>query len=514
MEPALVDRINDVRAAHGLRRLRVSSLLTNAATRHANSMGAVGYFKSALHTPSSSVAWTPYGTWIDWYWPGAGYTSGAAGENRTWGAPDLSARAAVKRWMNSAPNRANLLTASWRRVGVAAVRVSDPLGYFGGRERVTIVVAEFGRRSDLADPVATSSPEDNLVREDMAFILYSSALFGYQTNLDKYGTCNIATAYAFNIQDLPCRPKTAYSAATHAPDAAWVWWFDLAHARANGYLLHNPDGTEQRCGTQYAPDVGDPAYQQYWISAARSYLAQYPWMTGLFVDGQHRSPGCGDGGYDYLLEYPTQQAWDDAQIEWASVVSQAMRAAGYHMTTNAEGWCPNCGDRFASFRYWWPRLAPNYDALNIEHFVTHPASGRLASTGTAWDQQWNEKQSLVAFTQSLGVDFYGIDHWPNTDSQGKSYTRVSFLLDWDGSGGGHYQTTCSYACATNNWVEGEPSTDVGLPVSPKVRIGVGWQREFTKATVLINPDPAVSQSFSVGGSTVTVAPVTARIIGK
>src|ERR687892_53234 len=92
MEPTLVDRINDVRAAHGLRRLRVSSLLTSAATRHANSMGKVGYFKDELYTPSHSVMWTPYGTWIHWYWPGAGYTSGAAGENRAWGAPDLSAR--------------------------------------------------------------------------------------------------------------------------------------------------------------------------------------------------------------------------------------------------------------------------------------------------------------------------------------------------------------------------------------------------------------------------------------
>jgi uncharacterized protein YkwD len=158
MEPTLVDRINDVRAAHGLRRLRVSSLLTNAATRHANSMGAVGYFKDALYTPSHSVMWTSYGTWIDWYWPGAGYTSGAASENRTWGAPDLSARAAVKRWMNRARNRANLLTATWRRVGVAAVRVSNPLGYYGASDEVTIVVAEFGRRSDLRDPVAPPPP--------------------------------------------------------------------------------------------------------------------------------------------------------------------------------------------------------------------------------------------------------------------------------------------------------------------------------------------------------------------
>ena len=147
MEPAVVERINDIRATHGLRRLTTASALSRAAVKHAKSMGSVGYFKHELYTPSRSVTWTPYGTWIRWYWPGTGYTSWAAGENLVWAAPDLSARDAVKRWMDSAPHRANILTAAWRRVGVAAVHVSDPLGYYGSWSDVTIVVAEFGRRS-------------------------------------------------------------------------------------------------------------------------------------------------------------------------------------------------------------------------------------------------------------------------------------------------------------------------------------------------------------------------------
>jgi uncharacterized protein YkwD len=147
MEPGVVERINDIRAAHGLRRLTEASALNNAAMRHANSMGKAGYFKHELYTPSRSVRWTPYGTWIRWYWPGSGYTSWAAGENLVWGAPDLSPRQAVTRWMNSPPHRANILTPGWRRIGIAAVHVSDPLGYFGSWDDVTIVVAEFGRRS-------------------------------------------------------------------------------------------------------------------------------------------------------------------------------------------------------------------------------------------------------------------------------------------------------------------------------------------------------------------------------
>jgi uncharacterized protein YkwD len=147
MEPGLVERINNIRAAHGLRRLSVAGDLSRAAAKHANSLGSKGYFKHELYTPSRTTTWTPYGTWIRWYWPGPGYTSWAAGENLAWGAPDLSSRQAANRWMDSAPHRANILTASWRRIGVAAVHVSDPLGYFGSWSDVTIVVAEFGRRS-------------------------------------------------------------------------------------------------------------------------------------------------------------------------------------------------------------------------------------------------------------------------------------------------------------------------------------------------------------------------------
>jgi uncharacterized protein YkwD len=143
IEPTLVDRINDVRAAHGLRALRVSSQLTDAATRHANSMGYKGYFRHELKRRGT---WYAFGTWIRWYWPGPGYTSWGAGENLAWGAPSLGARQTVTMWMNSAPHRANLL-GSWRYVGVAMVHVTLPAGYYRDYPEVTIAAAEFGRRS-------------------------------------------------------------------------------------------------------------------------------------------------------------------------------------------------------------------------------------------------------------------------------------------------------------------------------------------------------------------------------
>jgi uncharacterized protein YkwD len=142
-EPSLVSRINEVRRNHGRSALRVSDQLTTAAQRHATNMAWKGYFK---HEFKKNGSWYRFGTWIRWYWPGPGYTAWTAGENLAWGAPDLSPRKTVTMWMNSPGHRANILGA-WRRVGVGVVHVSSPGGLFKSYPDVTIVAAEFGRRT-------------------------------------------------------------------------------------------------------------------------------------------------------------------------------------------------------------------------------------------------------------------------------------------------------------------------------------------------------------------------------
>jgi uncharacterized protein YkwD len=143
VEPTLVSRINEVRKNHGLSTLSVSDLLTTAAQRHATNMAYKGYFQ---HEFKKDGSWYAFGTWIRWYWPGPGYTAWTAGENLAWGAPDLSPRRTVTMWMNSPGHRANLLGA-WTRVGVGVVHITSPGGYFKAYPDVTIVAAEFGRRS-------------------------------------------------------------------------------------------------------------------------------------------------------------------------------------------------------------------------------------------------------------------------------------------------------------------------------------------------------------------------------
>ena len=146
VEESLVARINSVRQSRGLRPLNVVSRLASAADQHATSMATASYFRHELYTPTSSTGWTSFGTWIRWFWPGPGYSSWSAGENLAWGAPGLSASEAVSRWMASPGHRANLLNPGWHNIGVSAVHVSDPRGYYADWDDVTIIAAEFGAR--------------------------------------------------------------------------------------------------------------------------------------------------------------------------------------------------------------------------------------------------------------------------------------------------------------------------------------------------------------------------------
>ena len=147
LEGPLVTKINQLRAGRGLAKLTVAPRLTSAANRHANSMGNTGYFSHDLYTPLRAADWTPFSTWVRWYWPGPGYSSWSAGENLFCSTYTPTAREVVDAWMASPGHRAILLTRGWRNIGVSVVQNSDWRGFEPCEGDATIVAAEFGRRS-------------------------------------------------------------------------------------------------------------------------------------------------------------------------------------------------------------------------------------------------------------------------------------------------------------------------------------------------------------------------------
>jgi uncharacterized protein YkwD len=128
--------LNVERARHNLRPLRLNRKLSRAARRHSRAMALHNFFS---HNSANGASF------VDRI-RGTGYLSGARswslGENIAYGSGSRSApRAIGNAWMNSAPHRANILSRSYREIGIGLA--SGTPSASGGATYTT----DFGRRS-------------------------------------------------------------------------------------------------------------------------------------------------------------------------------------------------------------------------------------------------------------------------------------------------------------------------------------------------------------------------------
>jgi uncharacterized protein YkwD len=123
-ESSILREMNRVRAGHGLRPLRFDNRLESAARSHSREMVGTGTFAHGAFG-TRMLSFNVKGTF--------------AGENLAWGVGARgTARGIVAAWLASPAHRANLLRASFGRVGVGAV-----VGTFDGYGGATVVTADF-----------------------------------------------------------------------------------------------------------------------------------------------------------------------------------------------------------------------------------------------------------------------------------------------------------------------------------------------------------------------------------
>jgi uncharacterized protein YkwD len=120
----LLQAVNQTRAAHGLRPLRVDTTLVRAARSHAVEMLRGNYFSHGdFH--SRMVAFHVRGP--------------QAGENLAWGSGSYAQPGAIiGEWLASPGHRANLLRPGWTRIGIGLAT-----GTFLGNGGSTVVTADF-----------------------------------------------------------------------------------------------------------------------------------------------------------------------------------------------------------------------------------------------------------------------------------------------------------------------------------------------------------------------------------
>ena len=140
LQAALLAQINSFRAAHGLRRLRISRGLTVVAGAHSAQMARLGFFS---HNSANGQSFSQR---LARFYTPRGFRSWTVGENLVWGGPDIGPARAFQLWLASPPHRANLLNPSWREIGLGAVHSTSAPGVYGGGA-ATVVTADFGART-------------------------------------------------------------------------------------------------------------------------------------------------------------------------------------------------------------------------------------------------------------------------------------------------------------------------------------------------------------------------------
>ena len=139
IEQEIVERLNAVRTASGLRPLTVAPALRAAAASHSKSMAELGFFQHASNdgTPFWKRLLRTYGS--------SGFASWSVGENLLWNSARIDAAAAVKSWMKSPAHRGNILSPTFREVGVGVIWARSAPGMFAGRD-VLVATCDFGAR--------------------------------------------------------------------------------------------------------------------------------------------------------------------------------------------------------------------------------------------------------------------------------------------------------------------------------------------------------------------------------
>ncbi|HLM09498.1 MAG TPA: CAP domain-containing protein [Thermoleophilaceae bacterium] len=118
--------LNAERARRGLRSLRLDRRLSRAARRHATDMVGKGYFSHDSLDGSTFLERIRRTGYLD------DTRAWRAGENIAWGSGSRSTpRAIARAWMDSPGHRANILSRSFRDIGIAVVSGAPAAGIDG-----------------------------------------------------------------------------------------------------------------------------------------------------------------------------------------------------------------------------------------------------------------------------------------------------------------------------------------------------------------------------------------------
>jgi putative glycosyl hydrolase-like family 15 (GHL15) protein len=237
-------------------------------------------------------------------------------------------------------------------------------------------------------------------------------------------------------------------------------------------------------------DVGNSDYQAAWAENVISELRRDDW-DGVTIDNAFSDPYTYGGPPD---AYPTRALYRAAVDSFLAHVGPKLRAAGFLVIPNVSGTSVEETKK----------LLPYVSGVTQEHWTKWSGGG---SGGHFADSEWAQMQRYMTTALEARKIFIAHTMAPPDDVRSMVYGRASFLLEWDG---GPSAFTFDPNPDSDPWNPAWTS-EIGLPRGPKVRRGVGWEREFTDGSVYVNPSSSQAQSFSAG---LVLEPTTGLILPR
>ena len=274
----------------------------------------------------------------------------------------------------------------------------------------------------------------------------------------------------------------------------------LAHDQANPsdpWLLYSSAGVAQTMPSypdSYLMNVGSASLQRQWASLVVS-KAKSLGFDGVYIDSVL--------GMIYASSalYPTASAWETAMRSWVAYVGPSLKSQGLYVLTNTFKGGDNDGSLDIA---WWTSLAPYVSGLQSEYFEEGPdAATRFDTNPCCWTGHWLNWMKLADAAQQNGADFFTVDKGTATNTSLMTYLRGTYLLVWDGSGGG-FAYEHEPADSLDPW---NPAwtTDIGTPLGARYQVGAAWRRDYSAGTVIVDPDPVNAQTVSLGATYTTLA---------
>jgi Hypothetical glycosyl hydrolase family 15 len=263
-------------------------------------------------------------------------------------------------------------------------------------------------------------------------------------------------------------------------------------------------------------NLGSTSYQREWVNRVAA-AARRGNFDGVMIDNMTARVSDWTRG-SYPSRYPSNESWESAMRRFIRFVGPALRTRGLYVLANTYKGGPSDGSADVA---WWSWVAHYVNGLMDEFWEQSPLDLKLFDTNPCcWTGNWNGWLRLAAAAQRAGADFFPVQYGSPSDVRTMSYGKASFLLVWDGSGGGYIFEPQAVADPWNPaW-----TTNIGKPAGKRRRVGAAWRRSYTRGIVLVNPDPSREQSFRLKGrfigvrgpvsGSVTLQPVSALILRK